>query len=87
VVVVRSGGVVQTLFRSAFYGAIKSLMSIDSAKKIGRPRVDSEAVNVRLDRETLTLVDSWIAYTRKDMTRPEAIRQLIGIGLSVPQNR
>ena len=54
-------------------------MSIDSAKKSkkGRPAVDSEAVNVRLERATLESLDAW----RKDQpdlpTRPEAIRRIL----------
>lgn len=59
-------------------------MSIDGvkkSKKMGRPAVDSEAVNVRFLRETLLQIDNW----RKDQpdipTRPEAVRRLVEKGL------
>ncbi len=51
-------------------------MSIFSAKKSkrGRPSVDSEAVNVRMERSLLAPLDRWIAAQPEPMTRPEAIR-------------
>ncbi|MEE2917011.1 MAG: CopG family transcriptional regulator [Pseudomonadota bacterium] len=53
-------------------------MSIISAKNPrGRPRVDSEPVNVRLVREDLSALDAWIAANAPDLTRPEAIRRLM----------
>jgi len=47
-------------------------------KKTGRPRIDSEAVNVRFPRSTLEIIDAWIAR-RPDPkpTRPEVIREAI----------
>lgn len=59
-------------------------MSIDSAKKSkkGRPKVDTEAVNVRLERTALDGIDVWIADNGPPyVTRPEAIRRLIQLGL------
>ena len=58
-------------------------MSIDNVKKsrIGRPSVDTEAVTVRLDRLTLTLLDHWRREQGDLPTRPEAIRRLIELGL------
>ena len=55
-------------------------MSIDSAKKSkrGRPSVDSEAVNVRFERQTLTRIDAWVAAQPDPKpTRPEAVRRLL----------
>ena len=44
-------------------------------KKTGRPRVDSEAVNVRLERPALDALDAWIAAQPEPRpTRPDAIR-------------
>jgi len=44
---------------------------------MGRPSIDSEAVNVRLTRDMLTMLDDW----RRDQTdlpnRPEAIRRIL----------
>lgn len=58
-------------------------MSIDSAKKSkGRPKVDSEAINVRMERDLIDRID---AYRRDEPglpTRPEAIRRLVEKGLS-----
>jgi metal-responsive CopG/Arc/MetJ family transcriptional regulator len=63
-------------------------MSIAGAKKSrrGRPTVDSEAVNVRIDRPLLTELDAYIAEQPEPRpTRPEAIRLalrewLVGLG-------
>ena len=61
------------------------MSTINSAKKkMGRPKVDSEAVNVRLERSVLTSIDNWArAHKFGPISRPEAIRQLITIGLGV----
>jgi len=50
-------------------------MSMSSGKKkTGRPRVDSEAVNVRLERPALDALDAWISAQPEPPSRPEAIR-------------
>ena len=62
-------------------------------KKTGRPRVDSEAVNVRLERRLLDPLDLWIAeHADPKPTRPEAIRRaleewLIGQGKKAHKGR
>lgn len=62
-------------------------MSITGAKKRGRPPRDTEAVNVRLDRSMLEVIDNWRrTHPAGQLTRPEAIRQLIVIGLGVPDS-
>lgn len=43
--------------------------------------MDTEAVNVRLDRAALTLLDDWRRVQPNLPTRPEAIRRLIELGL------
>ena len=54
------------------------MSSLSSAKKIGRPKVDSEAVNVRMDRPMLNTIDAWIAEQPEPRpSRPEAIRFLL----------
>lgn len=61
-------------------------MSIDSAKKPkkGRPKIDSEAVNVRFERTTLDNLDAWIAQNGPPyMTRPEAVRRLVQLGFNI----
>lgn len=64
-------------------------MSIDSAKKPskGRPKVDSEAVNVRIERPWLTVLDTWRSEQTDLPTRPEAIRRLIQIGLNATKTK
>lgn len=61
----------------------------DSAKKPqkGRPTVDSEAVNVRLERPVLTILDGWRREQPDLPTRPEAIRRLIELGLAAARQR
>ncbi|CAH1661113.1 hypothetical protein CHELA1G11_12433 [Hyphomicrobiales bacterium] len=62
------------------------MISIDGAKKSkrGRPSVDSEAVNVRIERELLERIDDWRRYESDLPSRPEAIRRLLDAGISVP---
>jgi hypothetical protein len=59
------------------------MKSINSAKKSkrGRPPVDTEAVNVRLPRETLQNLDDWRRRQDDLPTRPEAIRRIVDDGL------
>ena len=72
----------QTLFRPALISARISRMAIVSAKRSrGRPKLDSEAVNVRLLRQQLDQLDAWIIQQPDAPTRPEAIRRLIEAGL------
>lgn len=53
-------------------------MSIDSAKKPkGRPKVDSEAVNVRMERDLIERVDAYRRFEPDLPSRPEAIRRLV----------
>ena len=46
-------------------------------KKTGRPKVDSEAVNVRMERLQLNALDAWAEEQPVPLTRPEAIRQIL----------
>lgn len=63
-------------------------MSIDGAKKHGRgrPRVDSEPVNVRMDRAMVEAIDRWRALEDPAMTRPEAMRRLVEFALSTSRS-
>ena len=59
------------------------MSSLPSAKKIGRPKVDSEAVNVRMERPLLAELDAWIAGQPEPRPgRPEAIRRVLQDHLS-----
>lgn len=54
------------------------MSTLNSAKKkMGRPKVDSEAVNVRLERPMLNALDHWISDQPDTPSRPEAIRRLL----------
>lgn len=58
------------------------MSSEDSAKKkTGRPPVDSEAVNVRMERPLLDALDSWRAAQPDQPGRPEAVRRLLALAL------
>lgn len=54
-------------------------MSINPAKKSarGRPKVDSEAVNIRMERDLLDALDRWIETQDDRPSRPEAIRRIV----------
>jgi Arc/MetJ-type ribon-helix-helix transcriptional regulator len=54
-------------------------------RKLGRPRVDSEDVHVRLPRPALDALDAWIAaQPEPHPSRPEAIRRLLVEALGKP---
>jgi hypothetical protein len=59
------------------------MSSVSGAKKPtkGRPTVDSEAVNVRLERPSIVALDDWRREQPDLPSRPEAIRRLIEAGL------
>lgn len=54
-------------------------MAILNARKkaIGRPKVDSEEVSVRIEREQLQQIDKWRMLQGDNPGRPEAIRRLL----------
>jgi hypothetical protein len=62
-------------------------MSILPVKKTGRgrPRVDSDRVEVRFERGQLDALDAWRALQSDAPGRPEAIRRLIELGLKAAQ--
>ncbi len=54
----------------------------NTKNKGGRPRADTSPVTVRLHRDTLSALDTWIAAQPEPKpSRPEAIRQLMGKAL------
>jgi hypothetical protein len=62
-------------------------MSIDEHKKSsrGRPKVDSEMVRARLERQTLDAMDAWIAAQPEPRpSRSQAIRRLLNEALGKP---
>ena len=66
--------------RPAFYGAMSVAMFIASSERLGpgRPSVDSEAVNVRMERPMLTALDDFAAdQPEPALGRPEAVRRAL----------
>jgi hypothetical protein len=59
------------------------MSTINSATKTrGRPAVDSEAINVRIQRPMLDAIDAWIEQQPDPKpNRPEAIRRILKSGL------
>jgi hypothetical protein len=58
---------------------------IDNVKKSkrGRPRVESEAITVRMAANVLQSLDDWRRKQSDLPGRPEAIRRLVEFGLKV----
>lgn len=52
------------------------------SKRMGRPPVDSEAVNVRFERAALDAIDDFRRSQSDLPSRPEAIRRLVEKGLA-----
>jgi hypothetical protein len=51
-------------------------------KSRGRPATGAESVHLRILPEQRDAIDAWIAkQTEDDLSRPEAIRRLVEIGL------
>jgi hypothetical protein len=59
--------------KSTLIGAKKS--------KMGRPPVESEAVNVRMALEAIETIDNWRREQADLPGRPEAVRRLVELGL------
>lgn len=56
---------------------IKSNVSDNRKKRIGRPPVGATLVGVRLPPDDLAALDKWIAKQKEPMTRPEALRAML----------
>lgn len=61
-----------------------SIDNVKKSKKIGRPSVDTEAVTLRLSKDTIQKIDDWRRFESDMPTRPEAIRRLLDAGLGIP---
>ena len=48
----------------------------------GRPRLDTEALTLRLPAKTIAEIDDLRRAERDIPTRPEMVRRLIGIGIN-----
>jgi hypothetical protein len=59
----------------------KSRVSDIRKKRIGRPPVNSVPILVRIPPAELEPIDEWISDQSGELSRPEAIRRLVEIGL------
>ena len=60
----------------------KSIISDNRKKRqIGRPPVGAILIGVRVPPADVAVLDAWIEKHEPDMSRPEAIRRLVEIGL------
>lgn len=55
-------------------------------RPMGRPRIDTEAINLRLPREMLDAIDSRRRLEPDLPTRPEMIRRLLAEVLGSPES-
>jgi len=62
---------------------MKSTINNIKKSKRGRPPVESEAVTVRVSVEALQILDDWRRKQDDLPGRPEAIRRLVELGLTV----
>jgi hypothetical protein len=62
----------------------KSTVSDNGKKKrIGRPPVGALLIGVRVAPADVATLDAWITQHEPEISRPEAIRRLVEIGLKV----
>lgn len=60
----------------------KSTISDIRKKRIGRPPVNAVPVMVRIPPAEIEPIDAWMAKQKEpDLSRPEAIRRLVRMGL------
>jgi hypothetical protein len=61
----------------------KSTVSDNRKKRIGRPPVGALLIGVRVPPADVATLDAWIKKHAPEMSRPEAIRRLVELGLKV----
>jgi len=59
----------------------KSTISDNRKKRIGRPPVGAILIGVRVPPADVATLDAWIKTHAPAMSRPQAIRRLVEIGL------
>jgi cytochrome c553 len=58
------------------------MSKVSDTKKIGRPATGVGApVTVRLQPDQIASLDAWIKHQPNELSRPEAVRRLMEIGL------
>jgi hypothetical protein len=61
----------------------KSILSDNRKKRIGRPPVGAILIGVRVPPAGVAELDAWIKKNAPNLSRPEAIRRLVELGLNV----
>lgn len=61
----------------------KSAPSDIRKRRIGRPPVGAILIGVRVPPADVAVLDAWITKNEPKMSRPEAIRRLVEVGLTV----
>jgi hypothetical protein len=61
--------------------AKSTVSNIRKKKRIGRPPVGAIPVLVRIPPAEMLLIDGWISEHKGFISRPEAIRRLVEMGL------
>ena len=70
------------LFYNIVY-SMKSISNIGNKRSRGRPATDATPILVRVPPDQLASMDTWIENQAPGLTRPEAIRRLVGLGLTI----
>jgi hypothetical protein len=65
----------------------KSPISDNRKKRVGRPPVGAILIGVRVTPAHLAMLDGWIKEHAPEMSRPQAIRRLVDLGLTVKHKR
>jgi len=63
----------------------KSISDNRKKKPIGRPKVGAILIGVRVPPADVATLDAWIKKHAPDLSRPEAIRRLVELGLKAKQ--
>jgi hypothetical protein len=61
--------------------AMSTVSNIRKKKRIGRPPVGAIPVLVRIPPKEIEPIDDWISEQGEYVSRPEAIRRLVELGL------
>ncbi len=61
----------------------KSIVSDNRKKRIGRPPVGALLIGVRVPPAGVAELDAWIKKHAPELSRPEAIRRLVELGMTV----
>jgi hypothetical protein len=63
------------------YQLVMTKSSDNRKKRIGRPPVGAILIGVRVPPADVATLDAWIEKHAPDLSRPEAIRRLVELGL------